>query len=132
MPDPQPSKILEQQEQRQSQASFSRSKVVPRDTFFTALFRRRLDCRKRGSVLPAFDRANEASRPSFVLVEPTIADFQRAAAVVRQYRDSQIDFVDAVLVAIAERLNIVRILTIDARHFRMFRPKHCPGFDILP
>jgi predicted nucleic acid-binding protein len=69
---------------------------------------------------------------SFVLVEPTIADFQRAANVVRQYRDSQIDFVDALLVASAERLNIVRILTLDARHFRMFRPKHCPAFEILP
>ncbi len=69
---------------------------------------------------------------SFVLVDPTIADFQRAAAVVRQYRDSQIDFVDAILVAIAERLDLIRVLTIDARHFRMFRPKHCPAFDILP
>lgn len=69
---------------------------------------------------------------SFVLVEPTVADFQRAAAVVRQYQDSQIDFVDAIIVAIAERLNIVRILTIDARHFRMFRPQHCPAFEILP
>ena len=69
---------------------------------------------------------------SFVLTEPTAADFQRAAAVVRQYRDSRIDFVDAVLVAIAERLNIVRILTVDTRHFRMFRPRHCPGFDIRP
>lgn len=69
---------------------------------------------------------------SFVLVDPTVADFQRAAAVVRQYRDSQIDFVDAILVAIAERLQVVRILTIDTRHFRMFRPKYCPAFDILP
>lgn len=69
---------------------------------------------------------------SFVLIDPTTADFQRAAAVVRQYRDSQIDYVDAVLVAIAERLQVVRILTIDARHFRMFRPKHCPAFEIFP
>ncbi len=69
---------------------------------------------------------------SFVLLEPTAADFQRAAAVVRQYRDSEIDFVDAILFSMAERLNITRVLTIDTRHFRMFRPKHCPAFDILP
>lgn len=69
---------------------------------------------------------------SFVLVEPTVIDFQRAAEVVRQYQDSQIDFVDAVLVATAERLNVTRILTIDTRHFRMFRPKHCVAFEILP
>ncbi len=69
---------------------------------------------------------------SFVLVEPISADFQRAAEIVRQYADSGIDFVDAVLVAIAERLNITRVLTIDARHFRMFRPKHCAAFEIFP
>lgn len=69
---------------------------------------------------------------SFVLVEPLPADYQRAAEVVRQYADSNIDFVDAILVATAERLNITRVLTIDARHFRMFRPKHCPAFEILP
>ena len=69
---------------------------------------------------------------SFLLVEPTPEDYQRAAQVVRQYADSGIDFVDSVLVAIAERLNITRVLTIDARHFRMFRPKHCPAFELLP
>ena len=69
---------------------------------------------------------------TFVLVELTADDYQRAAQVVRQYADSQIDFVDATLVAVAERLNIVRILTLDARHFRLFRPKHCVSFEILP
>jgi len=69
---------------------------------------------------------------SFVLVEPVAADYQRAAEVVRQYTDSNIDFVDAVLVAIAERLNITRVLTVDARHFRLFKPKHCVAFEILP
>lgn len=69
---------------------------------------------------------------TFVLLEPSTDDYQRAAQVVRQYADSQIDFVDATLVAVAERLNIVRILTLDARHFRLFRPKHCVAFEILP
>ena len=69
---------------------------------------------------------------SFVLVEPVAADCQRAAEVVRQYTDSNIDFVDAVLVAIAERLNITRVLTVDARHFRLFKPRHCVAFEILP
>ncbi|MCB9430411.1 MAG: PIN domain-containing protein [Ardenticatenaceae bacterium] len=69
---------------------------------------------------------------TFVLVEPLPEDFSRAATVVRQYTDSQIDFVDAILVAIAERLNIKRVLTIDTRHFRMFRPKHCDAFQLLP
>lgn len=69
---------------------------------------------------------------SFVLVEPMLEDYHKAAQIVRQYADSGIDFVDAIIVAVAERLNISRILTVDARHFRMFRPKHCAGFEILP
>jgi predicted nucleic acid-binding protein len=68
----------------------------------------------------------------YVLVEPTAEDYHRAAAIIRQYRDAHIDFVDAVLVAIAERLNITQVLTLDQRHFRLFRPQHCDAFDILP
>lgn len=68
----------------------------------------------------------------FTFVDPISTDYRRAAAIVRQYADAQIDFVDAVLVAVAERLEITHILTIDQRHFRLFRPQHCPAFEILP
>jgi predicted nucleic acid-binding protein len=78
------------------------------------------------------DFVDMLAKESFVLVEPNPLDYQRAAAVIRQYADSHIDFVDAVLVAIAERLNIQRVLTIDTRHFRLFRPNHCIAFELLP
>lgn len=68
----------------------------------------------------------------FQMVEPLPIDYKRASAIVAQYQDSNIDFVDAVIVAIAERINVARILTIDQRHFRMFRPKHCDAFEIVP
>jgi uncharacterized protein len=67
-----------------------------------------------------------------ILESPQIADYQRAAEVIRQYADSRVDFVDALIVATAERLSITRILTLDVRHFAMFRPSHCKGFEILP
>lgn len=70
--------------------------------------------------------------PDYLLVQPTAEDYRRAAAVVRQYGDAHIDFVDAVLVAIAERLAIGRVLTLDQRHFRLIRPQHCEAFEILP
>jgi predicted nucleic acid-binding protein len=41
-------------------------------------------------------------------------------------------FVDAIIVAIAERLNITRVLTLDVRDFRMFSPRHCAAFELLP
>ena len=70
--------------------------------------------------------------PDYLLVEPTATDYQRAANIVRKYADADIDFVDAILVAIAERLEIKQVLTLDQRHFRLFRPQHCDSFDILP
>ena len=36
------------------------------------------------------------------------------------------------LVAVAERLKIRRVLTLDRRHFEMIRPRHCASFEILP
>lgn len=67
-----------------------------------------------------------------VLASPETADYTRASEVIRQYADSRIDFVDAVIVAMAERLGITRILTLDQRHFRLFRPRHCAAFELLP
>jgi hypothetical protein len=66
------------------------------------------------------------------LVALTPADVERAADILEQYADAHVDFVDCAIVALAERLNITRILTIDRRHFSLFRPRHCPGFELLP
>lgn len=60
------------------------------------------------------------------------ADLPRCLELVAQYADSTIGLVDASIVAIAERLEITRILTLDYRHFRMFRPKHCGAFELVP
>jgi len=59
-------------------------------------------------------------------------DLERSLELIEQYADSNIGLVDASIVAIAERLRITRILTLDARHFRMFRPRHCESFELVP
>lgn len=87
--------------------------------------------RDLGSIHLA-DFVESLSKTDFTFTEPTTTDYLRAANILRQYQDAHIDFVDAVLVAIAERLNITKVLTIDQRHFRLFRPKHCPAFELLP
>ena len=63
---------------------------------------------------------------------PTPEDYVRSAEILRKYNDANIDFVDACIVAMAERLNITKILTVDRRHFGLFRPSHCDSFEILP
>ena len=62
-------------------------------------------------------------------------DYTRSAEILRRYSDAKLDFVDTLIVAIAERLNITRItrvLTLDRRDFQLIRPKHCSAFEILP
>jgi hypothetical protein len=56
----------------------------------------------------------------------------RILELMRQYADNAIGFVDASIVAVAERLGVRRILTLDRRHFGQIRPRHCDALDILP
>lgn len=60
----------------------------------------------------------------------TSRDFERIAAVMAQYPD--IGFVDASVVAIAERLRLRTIATTDRRHFRKIRPVHVKAFELVP
>jgi predicted nucleic acid-binding protein len=62
----------------------------------------------------------------------TIEDLKRASRLLEQYQDANIGFVDATVVAVAERLRIRRLLTTDRRHFTLIRPRHCPAFHLLP
>lgn len=67
-----------------------------------------------------------------VQVKSTPQDLERAAEVLEKYADSRVDFVDCAIVAMAERLNLTKILTVDRRHFTIFRPSHCDYFEIAP
>src|SRR5574341_2532976 len=67
-----------------------------------------------------------------ILENPLPPDYHRAAALMRQYADANLDFVDALIVALAERLNITCLLTLDQRDFRLIRPNHCQAFELLP
>lgn len=69
---------------------------------------------------------------NLILETPTAEDYRRTAEILRKYDDANIDFVDAIIAAIAERLYITKILTVDRRHFGIFKPRHCEAFEILP
>ncbi len=59
-------------------------------------------------------------------------DLARAGDLVEQYADFPLGFVDASIVALAERLEIRDILTTDRRHFGVVRPSHCERLRLLP
>jgi predicted nucleic acid-binding protein len=52
-----------------------------------------------------------------ILEAPLAEDYLRSAEILRQYADANLDFVDALIAATAERLNIKRLLTLDRRDF---------------
>lgn len=62
----------------------------------------------------------------------SLQDLERTDAVLQKYADANIGFVDASIVAMAERLKVSTVATTDRRHFRLFRPKHCRTFELLP
>jgi hypothetical protein len=64
--------------------------------------------------------------------ELTPHDLRRALELLTRYEAARIGFVDATVVATAERLKITRILTTDRRDFALVRPRHCKAFALLP
>jgi predicted nucleic acid-binding protein len=66
------------------------------------------------------------------IVTLTHEDIARTAEILMQYADTRVDFVDATIAAVAERLKITRILTLDQRDFHIIRPKHVDYFELLP
>jgi len=81
----------------------------------------------------AMRRFVSSMTPDTVQVEClTTEDLVRVHEILEQYADSQLDFTDAAIVAIAERLNITRVYTLDRRDFSIIRPNHCDYFELLP
>jgi predicted nucleic acid-binding protein len=54
------------------------------------------------------------------------------AELVRTYKDARLDPADVSVVAIAERLAITHIATLDRRDFSLIRPRHVSAFTLLP
>lgn len=69
---------------------------------------------------------------AFELVDLTRADYRRMAELTEQYIDMPLGTTDASVIAIAERLDIIEIATLDRRHFAAVRPHHAEAFSLLP
>ena len=81
-------------------------------------------------ILTQFLRSVAEGELSVVRLE--VDDLPRTAELLDKYSDSRVDFVDCCIVALAERLEIDRILTVDRRHLGLFRPRHRPYLTLLP
>ena len=60
----------------------------------------------------------------------TAGDLARCADLLREF--GFLGFVDASVVAVAERLRLRSIVTTDRRDFQRVRPRHTAAFELLP
>ena len=63
---------------------------------------------------------------------PDVDDWDRIADLVARYGDFPLGGTDASVIALAERLDTDLVITLDERHFRAVRPRHCRAFRLLP
>jgi uncharacterized protein len=82
------------------------------------------------SAEASFLRALVDATLTHVNLEP--ADLARMVELVETYADFPLGATDASVVAVAERLGIAEIATLDHRHFRAIRPRHVSAFTLLP
>ena len=51
---------------------------------------------------------------------------------MEKYVGFPLGITDAYVIAIAERLDIRQIASLDHRHFLAVSPRHCAAFELLP
>ena len=66
------------------------------------------------------------------IVDLTAWDWGRCAELIERYRDLGLGLVDASVVAVAERLGLRVIATLNRRDFAVVRPAHTTAFELLP
>jgi predicted nucleic acid-binding protein len=67
-----------------------------------------------------------------LVLAPEGDDWRLIAQLVSGYADFPLGGTDASVVALCERLDTDLILTLDHRHFRAIKPRHCEFFRLLP
>ncbi len=83
----------------------------------------------------SYDSAIEAIRrvrSTIKIISLEEADMIRMEQIMERYRSAHFDYADTAIMAVAERLNITRIMTFDRRDFSIYRPTNADTFELLP
>jgi hypothetical protein len=85
------------------------------------------------------DRLGPTAEAGFVrlitsldVVDLVPIDYRRAIELIEIYADLALGFVDASIVAVAERLDVSQLATLNHRDFSVVRPAHVAAFELLP
>lgn len=68
----------------------------------------------------------------FELIDLTAEDYRHVIELIGGYADLGLGFVDASIVAIAERLDVTTIATLKGRDFSVVRPVRCDALELIP
>jgi uncharacterized protein len=71
-------------------------------------------------------------RRDLILAPLTVEDTDRMAELVDTYADLRLGGVDASVVAVAERLNVATVATLNRRDFMVVRPRHVKTLALIP
>lgn len=52
--------------------------------------------------------------------------------MIARYVDLDLGLIDAAVVAVAERLSVTTLASIDRRDLLVVRPSHCDAFELIP
>ena len=88
--------------------------------------------RSRGRPLAVDAVLRSVVDGTVAVVDLQVSDYLRARLLVAQYAGLGLSFVDASVVAIAERFQETTIATLDHRHFSVVKPLHCERFTLVP
>ena len=68
----------------------------------------------------------------FELIDLVARDYTEVVRLIGQYAALRLGFVDASIVAVASRLGVTTIATLNRRDFAVVRPGHCAALELVP
>ena len=75
---------------------------------------------------------DDLAQGAYLVEDLTPADYGRVREICDRYADADVGFVDAAVLAVVERLNEPKLVTLDRRHFGLLRPRHVDALRPLP
>lgn len=111
-----------------SQLEVEKRFLLPQVVLTEALYMIKRDHSTRGAI----DFQTRLIALQIPLQDVTYDDVALARDIMRRYEIVRFDFVDCCLMALAQRLALTQIGTLDQRDFMVYRPPHEPHFDLLP
>ncbi len=69
---------------------------------------------------------------AITIVPSSIESLKTAKGLMRKYRNVPMDYADATLVCLAEDLSTARVVTLDRKHFSIYRSPSKKSFVLLP